>query len=137
MKVICMKKSIVIGASSKIQTEIEEWVRYFESNDYNVLNYPKNIENSVFMDVYPGVHKRFFETIMETDVFFLLNEDQNGIEGYIGAEAFAELCFAVSQNILYNSNKKVYIMKMPGKEVQCYDEIKLWLNLKWIEIFEK
>ena len=130
-----MRKSIVISASSGLQKEICEWIKYFENNNYIVLDFPKIIEKNRMFELYPTIYNNFFEAIVKSDVFFLLNADKNGIDGYIGAAAFAELCFAVSQNILHNSNKKIYIMKMPNDKVESYKEIKLWLSLKWIEIF--
>jgi len=65
-----------------------------------------------------------------------MNEDKNGIIGYIGAETFAELSFAVAQNLLNTHQTEIYVRKMPSKEVQCYEEINLWLELGWIKLFD-
>ncbi|MDD2391636.1 MAG: hypothetical protein PHU94_01700 [Bacilli bacterium] len=132
-----MKKNVVIAASSKLQKDINKWIKYFENNNYMVLDYPKLIDKDNFLRLYPNVYREFFKSIVKADIFFLMNEDKNQIEGYVGAESFAELCFAVSQKLLYKADKIIYIMKMPSDKVQCYEEIKLWLSLKWIETFEK
>lgn len=50
------------------------------------------------------------------------NLGKKGIEGYIGYESFAELSNLVVRKIQVNDNHKIYIYKMPSKEVGCYDE---------------
>lgn len=55
--------------------------------------------------------------------------------GYIGAETFSELTFGLAQNLIYNKNIELVILKMPSIDVQCYDEICLWLKLGWIKIY--
>lgn len=89
------------------------------------------------MKKYPIRHKEFFESITKTDILFIMNEDKNGITGYIGAESFAELAFGLTQNLLYNKNIELVILKMPSPEVQCYDEIYLWLKLGWIKLYKE
>ena len=37
-------------------------------------------------------------------MLFIMNEDKNGIEGYIGYEAYAELLFGLSQNLIHQKN---------------------------------
>ena len=64
-----------------------------------------------------------------------MNEDKNGIKGYIGAESFAELCFGVVQNFIYNKNIEIIILQMPDEKVQSYQEIVLWLKLGWIKLY--
>lgn len=128
---------VVISGSVSLQDKIEKWINYFQNLNYLVTDYPRKIDENYFLEIYPDVHKNFFKAITNSDVFFLMNEDKNGIEGYIGAEAFAELCFAVSQNLIYDKNIDVYILNLPSKKVQCYEEIKLWLSLGWIKIWDK
>lgn len=128
---------VVISGSSSLQDKIEKWINYFQNLNYLVIDYPRKIDENNFLELYPDVHKKFFKATIDSDIFFLMNEDKNGIEGYIGAEAFAELCFAVSQNLIYDKNIDVYILKMPNERVQCYEEIKLWLSLGWIKIWDK
>ena len=70
------------------------------------------------------------------DIHFLLNLDKNGIEGYIGYESFAELSNLVVKKIQSNNNHKIYIFKIPSKEVGCYDEISHFLKLGYIELYK-
>ncbi|MCD4704858.1 hypothetical protein K8R66_02155, partial [bacterium] len=86
---------------------------------------------------YPQVHKNFFQNITEADVLFIMNEDKNNISGYLGAETFAEMCFGVAQNLIYNKNIEIILLQMPDSKVQSYDEVKLWLKLGWIKLLQK
>lgn len=89
------------------------------------------------MELYPSVHKEFFENITKTNLLFIMNEDKNGKIGYIGAESFAELTFGLAQKLVYGKNIELVILKMPSKEVQCYEEINLWLKFGWIKLYEE
>ena len=89
------------------------------------------------MELYPKIHKDFFENLTETDILFVMNETKDEIEGYIGAETFAELTFALMQNLVYNKNIQIVILKMPSINVQSYEEINLWLKLGWIKLYDK
>ncbi len=62
--------------------------------------------------------------------------DKKGIEGYIGYESFAELSYLIVNKIQTNKNHKIYIYKMPSTRVGCYDEIKQFLDIGYIEIFK-
>lgn len=130
-------KKIVIAGSSKLQDKINYWIQYFKDKDYDVFDYPKQINKEQFIKIYPNIHKEFFENITKTDVLFIMNEDKNNIKGYIGAETYAELTFGLAQNLLYSKNIELIILKMPSMEVQCYDEIKLWLELGWIKLYDE
>ncbi len=88
------------------------------------------------MELYPNIHTEFLENITKTDMLFLMNEDKNGIVGYIGYEVYAELLFGLSQKLIYNKNIELVILKKPNKEVGCYEEIDLWLKLGWIKLYE-
>ena len=129
-------KKIVIAGSAKLQDKINLWKSFFTEQKYEILDYPKPIVEEKFMELYPSIHKKFFENITKTDVLFVMNEDKNNIEGYIGPESYAELTFGLAQNLIYNKNIDLRILKMPSREVQCYDEIKLWIELGWIKIYE-
>lgn len=129
-------KRIVIAGSAKLQDKINLWKSFFAEKKYKILDYPKPIDEEKFMELYPSIHKNFFENITKTDTLFVMNEDKNNIEGYIGAESYAELTFGLAQNLIYNKNIDLIILKMPSREVQCYDEIKLWIELGWIKLYE-
>lgn len=127
-------KKVVIAGSAKLQDEIKKWIQYWSSKDgYTVLDYPKVISRDNFENLYPDAHKNFFKNIAEADVLFIANEKKNGIDGYIGAETFAELGFGLAQKLVNNKNIKLILVHMPAKEVACYDEIVLWRKLGWID----
>lgn len=89
------------------------------------------------MELYPNVHIEFLDKITKADMLFVMNEDKNGIVGYIGYEAYAELLFGLSQKLIYNKNIELVVFKMPGINVGCYEEIDLWLKLGWIKLYEE
>lgn len=130
-------KKVVIAGSAKLQKEINKWLQIFESKNCEILDYPRKIEQEKFMELYPSVHKSFFEYITKTDILFIMNEDKDGKSGYIGAESFAELTFGLAQKLVYNKEIELVILKMPSQDVQCYEEINLWLKLGWIKLYEE
>lgn len=130
-------KNVVIVGSAKLQDKISYWVNYWKNQNYNILDYPVPIEEENFLKEYPDVHRDFFKNIAETDVIFIMNEDKNGVVGYIGPESFAEMCFAVVQNLLYGKSIKIILLKMPENKVQSYDEVVLWLKIGWIKLLEE
>ncbi len=130
-------KKVVIAGSAKLQKEVDKWIKFFESKNYEILDYPRSIEESKFIELYPNIHTLFLENIIKTDMLFIMNEDKNGIVGYIGYEAYAELLFGLSQKLIYNKNIELIIFKMPSTDVGCYEEINLWLKLGWIKLYEE
>lgn len=132
-----VRKKVVISGSSKLQDKINFWVKYFEDRDYEILDYPKSIDKDKFIELYPNVHKHFYESIMDTDILFIMNEDKNNISGHIGAAAFAELALGLAQKLIYHKNIELVILKMPSTDVGCYEEINLWLKLGWIKLYEE
>lgn len=130
-------KKIVIAGSTKIQDKVKYWKNYFEQNNYDVLDYPQKIKKDMFLEIYPDIHINFLKSIVGSDILFVMNEDKNDIKGYIGYETFAELLFGLSQKLVYNKDIELYILKMPDRSVQCYDEIDLWLKLGWIKIYKE
>lgn len=130
-------QKVVIAGSAKLQNDITCWIQKFSNDNYEVLDYPKIIEKEKFMELYPSIHRKFLENITKTDVLFIMNEDKNEIIGYIGAESFAELTFGLAQKLVYGKNIELIILKMPSKNVQCYEEIDLWLKLGWIRLYKR
>lgn len=130
-------KKVVIAGSSKLPDKMNYWIDYFEKNNYYVLDYPRGIDEDKFMEIYPDVHREFFENMTKTDVLFIMNEDKNNVKGYIGAESYAELTFGLAQNLVYKKNIDLVVYQMPSEEVSCYDEVKLWLELGWIRLFDE
>ena len=130
-------KKVVIAGSAKLQKEVNKWIEIFKNNNYEVLDYPKPIKSSMFMELYPDIHIEFLKNVAKTDILFLMNEDKNGIVGYIGYESYAELLFGLSQKLVYNKKIELVVFKMPSRDVGCYAEIELWLKLGWIKLFEE
>lgn len=125
---------VVIAGSVSLESEIKKWVEYWSKQDNClVLNYPKIISSDRFDELYPEVHKQFFKDINEADILFIANYKKNGIDGYIGAETFAELGFGLAKKLIENKDIKLILAHMPAKEVACYDEIMLWNKLGWID----
>lgn len=77
-------KKIVISGSSKLQDKVNCWLEYFKSKNYEILDYPKFIEKEKYAEELPVIYKNFYCSLENTDVFFLMNEEKNGILGYIG-----------------------------------------------------
>jgi hypothetical protein len=130
-----MSKKVVIAGSVTLQDKVQYWINYWEKKSCDVIDYPMGIQDTSFLKEYPQVYKTFFDNITKTDILFVMNEDKNGIKGYLGAESFAEMAFAVVQNQLFAKDIEIILLKMPVKEVPSYDEIILWLQLGWIKIF--
>lgn len=125
---------VVIAGSVKLQNEMQKWIEYWNNKEgYSVLDYPKVIPQDDFENLYSKIHKNFFKNITEADLLFIANEKKNGIDGYIGAETFAELGFGLAQKLVNEKNIKLILANMPAKEVACYDEIVLWKKLGWID----
>ncbi len=120
-------KKVVIAASVSLTENIILWKNKFEDKGYEVINYPEKIQGNIG-DQYQSVFAEFFRAIEDCDIFFVLNEDRKEISGYIGAETFAELCYAIAQNLLHDKKIEILILKIPSKEVQCFDEISLWIK---------
>lgn len=49
-------KKIVISGSSQLQDKINLWLSYFHENNYEILDYPRPIEEDKFMELYPNIH---------------------------------------------------------------------------------
>ena len=63
--------------------------------------------------------------------------DKNNIGGYIGYETFAEMSYLIANNIITNNNnRKIFLYKIPSRELGCYDEIMQFLKLGYIEIYK-
>ncbi len=125
---------VVIAGSASLENEIQEWVKYWSAQENcSVLNYPKPISSDKLEKLYPEVHKNFFKDINQADVLFIANEKKKNINGYIGAETFAELNFGLAKKLIEGKDIKLILAHMPAREVDCYDEILLWNKLGWID----
>lgn len=130
-------KKVVIAGSASLQEKVQYWRNIWEIKGYDVVNYPAPIPQESFMGLYPIVHANFFRDMTEADILFVMNEDKNGITGYIWAETFAELTFGVAQNLIYGKRIEIVLLKMPEERVQSCQEIELWLKLGWIKLYSE
>lgn len=128
-------RKIIIAGSATFYKEAFEMKKELEKKDYDVIDYPRNIDVNNEVE-YKNAYERFYESLSKTDDLLLLNLDKKGIEGYIGYESFAELSNLVVKKIQVNKDHKIYIYKMPSKEVGCYDEIMHFLKLGYIELYK-
>ena len=128
-------RKIVIAGSSKFSEDAQKLKEELESKKFIVLDYPKQIDTSNKYE-YKEAYETFYKNLSKTDDIILLNLDKNNIEGYIGYESFAELSYLVVRKLEDGLNHKIYIYKMPSEEVGCYDEIKQFLDLGYIEIYK-
>ena len=128
-------RKIIIASSAKFYKEAFELKGELENRGYEVIDYPRSINDSV-QEEYKEAYERFYGNLSKADDLLLLNLDKKGIEGYIGYESFAELSNMVVKKIQENNDHKIYIYKLPSKEVGCYDEIIHFLELGYIELFK-
>lgn len=129
-------KKIVIAGSTKFEKEINKWIEYFKNQNYDVIAYPKKIDQSKEL-VYKDVYINFYKALDETDYLFIINEEKNGIKGYIGAQVYAEMSYIIVQNILQNKNKTIWILNEPSKKVASYNELINFIKLGWIKLFKE
>lgn len=125
-------KKVVISGSSKLKEELMTWKNHFEQEGYVVIDYPKQIKKENLKDAY----KNFYKSLEQTDILFLMNEERKNIKGYIGPSSMAELIYAVMLNQIHNKNIEIYILNMPSKELNGYEEIKLFLENGWIKMYK-
>ena len=130
-------KKVVISGSSKLQDKVGKWIEHFLNLGYEVLDYPKLIKEENYVKELPKIYEDFYKALENTDMYFLMNEEKNGISGYIGASAIAELTYVVILNLIHNKNIDIYILNMPSKDVNSYDEVKFWLDMGWIKLYSE
>ena len=128
-------RKIIIAGSATFYKEALELKEELENKNYYVIDYPKKINDDIEFE-YKEAYETFYDNLSKTDDLLLLNLDKKGIEGYIGYESFAELSNLVVKKIQINNDHKIYIYKMPSKEVGCYDEINHFIELGYIELYK-
>ena len=128
-------RKIIIAGSATFYKEALELKQELENKNYYVIDYPKKINDTIELE-YKEAYETFYDNLSKTDDLLLLNLDKKGIEGYIGYESFAELSNLVVKKIQINNDHKIYIYKMPSKEVGCYDEIMHFIELGYIELYK-
>lgn len=133
-----MSKKVVIAGSLSFHKEIKNWANWWTDQGFTVINYPNpSSEGGKFPKDYPDINKKFFQDLSLADIVFVVNEDKNGVSGYIGAHVFAEIVFVVANNLVHDKNTKIILAQKPSQEVQSYEEIEQWLELGWVELLAK
>lgn len=129
--------TVVIAGSATLQEEIAHWRQHFIRQGHTILNYPVPIPADCFIEKYPTVHQDFLADILKTDIFFVCNVDRQGVVGKIGAESFAELGFAVAQNLLYERKIDIIVLQPPARSVECYEEVMRFASLGWLRFLQE
>ncbi len=129
-------KKVVIAGSASVQDRVAYWEQFWESHGYAVTASPREISRESYLKDYPAIHAGFYKALDDADIVFIMNEDKNGLFGYIGAETFAELAYVVANRLLGKKQTQVMLLKMPGDHVQSYEETKLWHQLGWIQFLD-
>lgn len=154
-------KKLIISGSTKLYERALYWRGYFEGRGYEVIDWPRPLfENEDIMSeirpepgmplgrlIHPGdneyadgmtkFYKQFYKHLDQADVYFLMNEDKNGIPGYIGPGAIAELTYTIIGNLNRGRKTDIQILQMPSKQQSCYNEVKFWLDQGWINIYRR
>lgn len=130
-------KKFVISASASQTEAIGKWKKYWEDKGFEIINYPIGISKEDFIDVWPKVHEDFYKSLSKCDIHFVANEDKNGIVGYVGAGVFAELSFSLGLNFSRKNKIIIFINKMPNSKSIFYEDIKKYVDLGWVKLFEK
>lgn len=99
-------KKLVISGSAKFEKEIKKWVEYFKEHNYDVIQYSKKIDQSNEL-IYKDVYINFYNALEEADCLFVLNEEKNGIKGYVGPQVYAEMSYIIVQ-IYYKIKIKLF-----------------------------
>lgn len=154
-------KKLVISGSSKLYERALYWRGYFEGRGYDVIDWPRplfeheNLTSEVQPEpglplgklVAPGdptyaegmikFHRQFYRHLDQTDVLFVMNEDKNGIEGYIGANTFSEINYIIVNNLNRGRKVEIKLLKLPSKQLGCHEEIQFWLEQGQIKIYRR
>lgn len=131
-------KKLIIAGSSKLQERAAYWRGYFEGRGYEIIDYPSAVSSEGdYAENLTDIYTSFFQNLERADVFFLMNEDYKNIGGYIGPSAFSELTYAIIENLNHGKKIEINLLQMPSEEQACYEEVKFWLDQKWISIYDR
>lgn len=122
-------KNIVLSGSTKFKDAIEKIKYKLEKNNNIILDYSREDDRN-----YLEVLNKFFESINNTDVLLVINNEKNGINGYIGASTFCEINHAVLNNIMYNKNIDIYLLNNIDSKISCYNELKFFIDNDIVKI---
>ena len=129
-----MTKTVAIAGSASLQSQAEKWKSYFDAKGYRVIASPQKLQDVT--REYPDALVDFFNAIDAADILFVMNEDKNDINGYIGPAVFAETCHVIARNQQGVSKTEVIFCKKPSADVACYEEVSLWLEYGWAKVIQ-
>lgn len=130
-----VSKKVVISGSAKLQDAALHWKKFWEDRGDVVLEYPRALDPNNLAQEYAEVHPFFHQQLEKADIQFIMNEDKNGIEGYIGSATFAEMNYGVVRRLVHHQPLEIILLKKPSPQIQADEEINLWLELGWIKLF--
>jgi hypothetical protein len=127
------RRKVVISGSVALRPRIEYWRGHFEDRGFEVTAVPEPWDESIGFEGQLGaLYRDFYSAVRECDVFFSMNEDRHGVEGYLGASATAELTYAVVLNLVENRGIDILLAKPPGSEVFAFDELTNYVRAGWV-----
>lgn len=131
-------KKLIISGSSKLQDRINYWHGFFEGQGYEVLDFPTAVpfdteHASEITDIYTS----YYQNLDRADVLFVMNEDKNGIEGYIGTSTISEITYVIVNNLNHGKKTEILFLQMPSAEQNCYEEVSFWLSQDWIKLYQR
>jgi len=127
---------VVISGSASLKKETNKWLKFFQNKKFNILAYPNPIKPENFLLDFPSVHKEFYQALNNTDILFVANEYKNETDGYIGPAVFAEISFVMGLKLSGKRDVRIILNKKPVPENCFYEDICLWLDNGWLEIFD-
>lgn len=131
-------KKLIISGSAKLQERAAYWRGYFEGRGYEVIDYPvPTPEGPDSAQELADIYQSFYQNIRRADVFFLMNEDQKGIGGYVGPGAMSEINYTIINNLIHGGKVEINILQMPSEEQACREEFDFWLSQGWIKVYER
>jgi len=131
-----MSKTVVISGSGSMREKLLFWTQHFESLGYEIIAAPKPWNNSKDHDnQLKELYVDFYDAIDSCDIFFLMNEEKNGVAGYIGVNGMSELIYATVQYLRGRKDLKVYLANTPSQQTAAYDEVNSFLRLGWAEVY--
>ena len=131
-------QKVVITGSCSLEQEVSKWKASFEKHGYEVIAYPSPDDTGYnYPDNFRKLYTNFYAAIPKADIYFVMNEDKKGVEGYIGGGAGPELGFMIGQKIIHGQQVDIYVLKNPSDSVPLRDEVKIWKDCGWLKIWEE
>ena len=131
-------KKLIISGSSKLQDRINYWHGFFEGQGYEVLDFPTTIPfDAEHATEITDIYTSYYQNLDRADVLFVMNEDKNGIAGYIGTSTISEITYVIVNNLNHGKKVEILLLQMPSEEQNCYEEVSFWLSQNWIKLYQR